>query len=275
MIYSQKTISILGCGWLGLPLARHFLQLGFQVKGSTTHAEKLALLQDNNIAPYLIQLNPQINADHQAAFFDSEILLVNVPPARRPDVESFYPAQMQSLAATLKNTPVKKVLFISSTSVYPDLNREVTEKDARHPVKPSGKALLRAEAIFLQNQQFQTTILRFCGLYGPDRNPGRFLAGKTLPNTGEAGVNLIHLDDCIQIISQVVAQEVWGAVFNACADQHPAKKDFYPLAAQAFGWEAPQFGEEQEAFKIVNSSQLKKQLGYRFLHPDPLQSIKA
>ena len=37
-------ISILGCGWLGLPLAKAIVENGFSVKGSTTSSEKIATL---------------------------------------------------------------------------------------------------------------------------------------------------------------------------------------------------------------------------------------
>lgn len=35
----MPTVSILGCGWLGLPLAEQLLAEGYSVKGSTTRAE--------------------------------------------------------------------------------------------------------------------------------------------------------------------------------------------------------------------------------------------
>ena len=40
MIQKDK-IGIIGCGWLGLPLAKLFLKNGFLVKGSTTSKEKI------------------------------------------------------------------------------------------------------------------------------------------------------------------------------------------------------------------------------------------
>ena len=73
-------ISILGCGWLGLPLAQTLLGRGYIVKGSTTREEKLATLEERGITPYLIRFSPQINDDYQADFFDSEVLIVNIPP---------------------------------------------------------------------------------------------------------------------------------------------------------------------------------------------------
>jgi len=47
-------ISILGYGWLGLPLAKVLLENGFSVKGSTTSVEKISVLENSGIQPYLI-----------------------------------------------------------------------------------------------------------------------------------------------------------------------------------------------------------------------------
>ncbi len=269
-----KSISILGCGWLGLPLAKAFVQKKWHVRGSTTHADKLPLLKENHIEPYLIRVSPDQHDDMDAAFFDSEVFIINIPPGRKnPDVAKRYPQQMQSVARAAAHGNVKKILFVSSTSVYPNLNREVTEDDAHMPDKENGRAVWQAEQVFLNHPNFQTTIVRFCGLYGPERNPGRFLAGKTLKTSGDAGVNLIHLQDCLAIIIRLVEEGVWGEVFNACADAHPSKSTYYQKVAREAGLDAPVFThEEPESFKLVNSHKLKKRLNYQFVHPDPLKS---
>ena len=40
----KETITILGCGWLGLPLAQTLVKEGYSVKGSTTTEDKLEVL---------------------------------------------------------------------------------------------------------------------------------------------------------------------------------------------------------------------------------------
>ena len=270
----KKTISILGCGWLGLPLACAFLSEGYTVRGSTTHAEKLKMLEAEGINPYLIRLDPDLNADHDPTFFQSDILIINIPPGRRREnVETFYPTQIQAIIA---KQPAPKIIFVSSSSAYPDVNRVVTEVDSPTPenvdglVRSSGKALLLAEQL-IQKYSGQATVLRFSGLMGPDRHPGRFLAGKKLDTSGKAPVNYIHLDDCVAIIQQLVQQDVWGEVFNGCADKHPSKEDFYTQAAKKLGKEPPQFDPEGElSYKQVSGEKLKQQLSYQFIHPDPL-----
>ena len=41
----MKQISILGCGWLGFPLAQALLKAGFSTKGSTTSIDKKEMLE--------------------------------------------------------------------------------------------------------------------------------------------------------------------------------------------------------------------------------------
>ncbi len=47
----NQTVSILGCGWLGLPLAKALIKKGFIVKGSTTAEEHLEQLRTEGIEP--------------------------------------------------------------------------------------------------------------------------------------------------------------------------------------------------------------------------------
>ena len=51
---SQNKIGIIGCGWLGLPLAKEFISNNYKVKGSTTTKEKLEILKTEGIEAYLI-----------------------------------------------------------------------------------------------------------------------------------------------------------------------------------------------------------------------------
>jgi len=166
------------------------------------------------------------------------------------------------------------VLFVSSTSVYPDVNRDVFEYEDLKPEKGSGQALKIAEDLFREQTGFVTTIVRFGGLVGYDRLPGRFLASKKDVTNGNAPVNIIHRDDCIQIIDQIIKQNVWGETFNACADEHPLRKAYYTAAAIKAVLEPPVFLSSGEVFyKIVNSGKVKKQLNYKFKYPDPIKML--
>lgn len=265
----MEKVSILGCGWLGLPLAEYLIQSGYKVRGSTRTEEDLSILKSKGILPSLIILDPQIHGSFNN-FFDSDILVVNFPPERREDIVSYHELQAVSLIERVEASSIKKVIFISSTSVYPDLNREVSEDEILEPAKDSGKALLRFEKLLKNSPEFHTTILRFAGLIGYDRKPGRFLAGKKDVHNGQAPVNLIHRDDCIKIIHQVIEQNAWGDTFNACMDLHPSREQYYIYAANKLGVAPPNFLKSNEyTYKIVSNNKLKKQLNYTYKYPDP------
>ncbi|GAB3195752.1 nucleoside-diphosphate-sugar epimerase [Pontibacter aydingkolensis] len=269
----NQVISVLGCGWLGLPLAEQLVRSGYTVKGSTTSPEKLELLQQKGIEPYLLNLsgeNQQIHSINQ--FLEADVLVLNIPPKLRSDGGKGYLQQMHTLVKALLESSITRILFVSSTSVYQDLNRIVTEEDISFTdeLEPDNM-LLQAERLFQEREDFVTTIVRFGGLVGGDRHPGRFLAGKKhLPN-GDAPVNMIHLDDCVAILSRIIEQDKWGQVYNACADSHPLRKDFFPKAAENLGLAPPEFDDMKETrFKLIKSQKMKDDLAYVFLHPDPM-----
>ena len=268
------TISILGCGWLGVPLARHLLENGFTVKGSVTSTEKFDLLQNAGIQPYKIVLNEKLAEVDDSTFFDCDVLIISMPPRRIPDIENVFPAQITGLIPLILKSDIQKVIFISSTSVYPENLQTASESDELLPDKSSGKALVIAENLFKSRTDFKTTIIRFGGLIGADRNPAHFLlkSGQTVLNTP---VNLIHQDDCIGIINAIIEQGLWGETLNACCPEHPLKKDFYGKAAQISGLPEPSISNGPEAFKIIDSSKLIRLLNYQFKYQSPMDYLDS
>ncbi|MDD5150955.1 MAG: SDR family NAD(P)-dependent oxidoreductase, partial [Flavobacterium sp.] len=220
-------ISILGCGWLGLPLAKALLQNVFSVNGSTTSNEKLSILENSGIQPYLIALESQsISGNIEGFLENSKILIVDIPPKLRGNSNDDFVGKINTLIPFIEKSSIENVFFISSTSVYGDDNSIVNEETEPHPETESGKQLLLAEQLLQSNSNFKTTILRFGGLIGEDRHPIKFLAGRENLENPKAPINLIHQKDCIGIILEILRQtqndkSVWNESFNAVAPFHP------------------------------------------------------
>ncbi len=269
----KNTVSILGCGWLGLPLAEFLISKGFTIKGSTTSHGKLSLLESKGIEPFLLQLNPDIKGNGIKGFFNSETLIIDIPPGGRDDKISFHTKQVESILGEIRKSSVRKVIFISSTSVYGNVNRQVTEEDMLNPEKDSGKALKIVEKMLFDEDSVKKTIIRFAGLIDDDRNPVKFFAGRNNIPGGNIPVNLIHRTDSINIVYRVIEKDVWNEIFNACSDYHPSKREFYTAAARKVNLPAPEFIDTDDGYKIINSDKLKLRLGYEFVYPDPLKMI--
>ncbi len=270
----KKSISILGCGWLGVPLAMHFLEKGFSVKGSVTSTEKFGMLRDAGILPFRIVLSDTEVILDDPDFFKCDILVISIPPRRINRIEQVFPSQIRRLIPFILKAGIQKVIFISSTSVYPDQNQLAREEDLLVPEKDSGRALIGAENLLNGQTGFETTILRFGGLIGADRNPARFLQKSAQPITN-APVNLIHQDDCIGIISAIIEQELWGETLNACCPEHPMKKDFYEKAAIQSGLAVPVISEELAGFKTIDNSKLIRLLNYQFIYSSPMDYLDS
>lgn len=260
---SNTSISILGCGWFGLPLARALSQSGYNVSGSTTTPDKLPALQDAGITPFLVSFREH-QASYDDLFFQSEILLINIPPKRNSGEQAEFLAKIQLIAEAARRNKVKQILFISSTAVYGDSGEIINELSSPIPDTPSGKSMLDAENYLKNIKDFHTTIVRFAGLIGPGRNPGRFFAGKENVPNGKAPVNLIHLDDCIGVVAEIINRNAFGNIFNACNPDHPEKQLYYTSAAQLTGLPLPSFNNELQNWKIVNSTQIPLLLNYKF-----------
>jgi nucleoside-diphosphate-sugar epimerase len=267
-------ISILGCGWLGLPLAKALLENGFSVNGSTTSVEKLSVLENLGIQPYLIALSENETVGNLNDFLDnSEVLIIDIPPKLRGSEKENFVSKIRNLIPFIEKFSVENVIFISSTSVYGEDNLIVTEETELNPDTESGKQLVQTEQLLQSNPNFKTTILRFGGLIGEDRHPIKFLAGRNNIENPNAPINLIHQDDCIGIILKILGQAmnnklVWNETFNAVTPFHPSRKEYYTQKAIEFNLPLPEFNSENLTFgKTIACSKVETILGYTFVKP--------
>jgi len=260
-------ISILGCGWLGLPLAKAMIEKNFSVKGSTTSIDKLPKLEQAGINTFFIELGEIAIKGNVSEFLEgSEVVLINIPPKLRGTASENFVAKNKNLIPFIEKAAIKKVLFVSSTSVFSDEFEIVAEETIPNPDTESGKQLLECEKLLQENSHFETTILRFGGLIGEDRNPIYFLAGRTNIENPEAPLNLIHQEDCIGIILKIIDSNCWQETFNAVAPFHPSREEYYSQKAKEFNLEPPIFTHSKPSIgKTILSDKLERVLKYQFV----------
>lgn len=264
----NKNISIIGCGWLGWPLASELIKNNYSVKGSTTSKDKMPLLTQADILPFLISIDEDgIKGPIDDCLNDSDILIINIPPGLRKNPNANFVKQMELLCTPIENSTITKVLYVSSTAVYEDDFKTpiITEKSLPNGQSASAKQLIAAERIFKINRNFETTILRFGGLIGDDRDPAKFLSGKNNLKNPDGPVNLIYQKDAIAIIKNIIQNNHWNTDFNAVAPQHPTKKAYYTSRCKIQNLPVPQFDEYNHSKgKIISSEKVKRILHYDF-----------
>jgi len=267
-----ERIAILGCGWMGLPIAVNLQEKGYHMHGATTTPSRQSLIGENGIKPFLINVREKGIEGDISSFLETDLLYINIPPRRRESrIAKVYPAMIQCILDSISGTPLKGIIFISATSVYGSSTQLITEEDEVNPQTASGEALVSAERL-IQQQELPWIIIRLSGLVGKQRHPVKFLAGRQNIPQGNEVVNLIHLKDCIGLTCKVIEQQPWGEIFNGVADNHPSRKAYYTYTAQKYGLPSPEFAPDHNPpRKWISNEKSIRDLNYQYEFPDPFE----
>lgn len=261
---SEKQISIIGCGWLGLSLAKKLATHGYKIKGSTTSVSKLKNLKEAGIEPYHIQLSEsKIIGDIDGFLRDSTIVIINVPPGLRKNPNKDHVAEISRLLKAIQKASVKHILYVSSISVFEDDTHfpVITTTSAPNGTSNSAQQLIAIEKSVLELSRTNNSVLRFAGLIDGQRHPGNQLAGRTGLRNPEAPLNLIHRKDCINIVLKMIELKIWGLVLNASYPYHPTKKDYYTTYCVVKKLPLPSYNYSQPSKgKVIDSSELEQLL---------------
>ena len=269
---NDSTISILGCGWLGAPLARNLMAEGYRVKGSTRQAEKKTVMKDVGIKPYLLTLTPELSQLNPEDFFQTDLLIIAIPPLSASQEEDFHSRQIQAVAAEIERNSIQRCIYINSIAVYPEADKEISEEDLSEEEDSPQPAIRKAENILQNINGLDLTILRCGELYGYNRIPGKRSGdNKGIKEENSTAVNYIHRDDVIRVILEVLSQNYWNQILNVVAPNHPRRNVVYLHNSKDFGFEIPLLSQNKTSInKIVSSTKLQKDLHYQFSYPDPL-----
>ena len=246
----MSNIAIVGFGWLGTPLGERLVQLGHRVVGTTRTEAKIPELKALHLTAYCW------NSREEKLLFPMEITtnmdccILNFPPGKVESIQQYG----EHLLEVVKQFEARtRFIFVSTTGVYPEGIRDASEDSFSVEAYSKTNHICYAEYLLGTHLQERLTIIRMAGLIGPNRHPAKFFAGRTAIANGNQPVNLIEQRDSIQVILNIIAKNYWGKTVNACASEHPTRKDYYTQSCKTFGFDLPQFIEEGEG-KIVNNA---------------------
>jgi nucleoside-diphosphate-sugar epimerase len=268
----MKKVSIIGLGWLGEATGMLLQAQGYQVLGSSTRSEKVGLLREKGLDAVHFALDPDPKGIDYQRLFESEILVVTLPPRSRQGDGEAYLQQLASLRDLISGTEVKQVLFISSTGIYPNENKVVPYTEEEVSESTAGNTILyRAEVLMGTSSSYDLTVLRMGGLMGADRIPGTYFSGREQV-VGHTRVNFIHQTDAAGMIAWVIRQGLWNQTFNGVAPEHPLRREVYQRNSSALGIPLPasfQEATEEDGGRLISSEKIVS-TGFTFEYPDPL-----
>ena len=153
----MQTISLLGCGNLGFPLALDLLNEGYNIKGSTTTTSKIDKLKQSGITPYLINIEEFKEFD----FLNSDILVLTLPFKKYFSDSNIYKIQIKKVCDSLRFSSIKHIVFTSSSSVYPKDNKLYLPTDKFVPPNTRAEILLDCEQVLFKMKNIWFKIEHF------------------------------------------------------------------------------------------------------------------
>ena len=275
---------IIGCGYLGLRVAKIWKQQSHCVSGLTRKTERAAWFDEQGITGIVGDVTQPESLKHLPAA-DIVLVAVGMDRSMYSDIEMVYVDGLKNVLANLPQPP-KHLIYVSSTGVYGDFGGDwVTEESKTHPRRPGGEACLKAEQLIRDSKiGGLATILRFAGIYGPDRVPTkqRVEAGDWKKLSSAGFLNLIHVDDGAKIVDQVSKTKPAGETYLVGDGNPVLRRDYYSYIAECLGAEQIPWSETEVdpkaarsgSNKRISNKKLVEQFDIRFDFPDYQAGLK-
>jgi nucleoside-diphosphate-sugar epimerase len=176
--------------------------------------------------------------------------------------------------------PPERFIYVSSTSVYGQTDGGwVSESSPTEPIEESGRVVLEAEHL-LRAKRPSAIVLRFAGIYGPDRllRKQALLRGEPLVGDADRWLNLVHVSDGVDGVLAAEAKAVPGETYHIADDTPVSRRDFYTLLARLLPAPPAAFDHRPEPGtpnRRISNRKAREQLGWVPRFPSYREGLPA
>ncbi|MGF1755471.1 NAD(P)H-binding protein [Vibrio makurazakiensis] len=277
----MASILLVGAGWVGAPLARHLASNAHNVVMTKTTQQGADLASTSQLPCKVFSFSEQVDSvtPLYSLLLDNniEVVIGSFPPGFRKGAGREYSEYWLQLVTACQKANIKKVIMVSSTTVYPAKSGVLYEDDAslaqvknqKSLFSESAETMLSAEQ-HLISSNIDYTILRFSGLIGPNRHPSRF-ASKLKQVSSQAPANMLHLDDAISAVDFAITN-IHNEIVNVTTPNTVSKAEFYAAALKSASSKEPLPTIVDTPDKLVSSKKIIE-LGFTFKFNSTLDAL--
>jgi nucleoside-diphosphate-sugar epimerase len=222
---ARKTL-IIGCGYVGLPLALRLKEQGDEVSVWVRSETSADLLTENHFQRVVVG-NVAVD-DIWKDIREAYDLVIHCASSGRGDEAVYREVFLEGVRMMARHQPQARKLFVSSTSVYGQTQGEVvTEESSAEPISTTSRILREAEDAALAAGAM---VVRSSGIYGPNRGVlfEKFRQGEAvIEGDGSRWINQIHQRDLVAALLHLIKVGKPGQFYNATDDTPVTYRDFY------------------------------------------------
>ena len=148
----------------------------------------------------------------------------------RASGKSMREVYVGGLGSVLDTLPrCDRFVYVSSTSVYGQTDGSIVDENSpTEPTEESGQIVLEAERL-LRAKRPDAIILRFAGIYGPNRllrRQAQLRSGDPIAGDPKRWLNLIHADDGAAAVLATESRGAVGETYNIADDEPTTRHAF-------------------------------------------------
>ena len=234
------SVLIVGCGFVGLPLARDFVSSGWKTYGITVSETSVAKLRGESFHAYALDIRDE-RSFRGLVRRDFDIV-IHCASSGRGGVADYEAVFLTGTRNLMTNMECDRFIFTSSTSVYSQTDGSlVDESSPANPLRETSRFLRKTEDLVLESGG---VVARLAGLYGPGRCVPlqKLLDGKAIiEGTGERVMNMLHQSDAAGAL-RFLAETPTNGLFNAVDDEPVSELDWFRHVCEQFKKPLPPFG---------------------------------
>jgi nucleoside-diphosphate-sugar epimerase len=233
---------IVGCGYIGLPLALRLHGEGHEIIGWVHSPASAETLAGHGFEQIVIG---SVSEEKLWKSIKGDIdLVVHCASSGRGGPEAYREVFLEGVKMMNAHQPKARRIFVSSTSVYGQAQGEiVTEESIAEPITETGQILREAEKEALASG---VIVVRSVGIYGPGRGVlwEKFRRGDAvIEGDGQRWINQIHQHDLVSALVHLSEKGESGQIYNVSDDTPVTQLDFYTWCAELLRKPLPPHGQ--------------------------------
>jgi nucleoside-diphosphate-sugar epimerase len=232
---------IIGCGYIGLPLALELQKQGAAVT-AWVHSPATAQALDARGFSKIV-VGSVADQKIWSGLDDDYDLMIHCASSGRGGEVAYEEVFLQGAVMMSAYQARARGFFVSSTSVYGQSDGGVvTEDSPAEAATATAKILQSAEKVA---RGAGITVVRSSGIYGPGRGVlfDKLKRGEAvIEGDGRRWMNQIHQRDLVGALLHLAAMDIEAEIYNASDDTPVTQLDYYAWCAEFLGRPLPPFG---------------------------------